>query len=160
MELRYVADHLDPLSRTALRTLSPDLMESVAPSPKAVGVACPEFHQYLLQHRDVITHLTVLIHGYEGILHVIPSLEKIQFLDIRATVDIDIWPIVYACRTVETLHVIAHSIRFPSVTWPTLKTLRLISSSVVVFECRQDQFPVLDGAMVTLEHYRTRFSLV
>lgn len=148
MELRHVADQLDPLTRTAFRTLSPDLMESVAPSPTAMGVACPEFHQYLLQHKDVITHLTVMIHGYEGILHVIPSLEKLQFLDIRATVDIDIWPIVHAARTLKTLHVIAHSIRFPTTTWPQLKALRLISSSVVTYNCRQDQFPVLESLSI------------
>lgn len=145
--LRHVADHLDPLSRAAFRTLSPSLMESIAPSPTAMGVACPEFHQYLLRHKDIITNLTVLINDskYEGIVHVIPSLQNLEMLDIRVTYgDIDLWPLTYVSNTIRKIHIVAHRIRFPTrESWPTLETLRLFASSVVTVDFREGQFPTM-----------------
>lgn len=146
MYLRHVADHLSPLSRATFRTAAPYLMESVAPSPRVEAVACLELEQYLVQWRDRITHLSILIDQQDQIriVHVLPALSKLVSLDIRTPCgDLSLWCLQYM-PALESITVVANSIRLPECQYPNLKALRLVGVSSITMEFESDMFPVLD----------------
>jgi Leucine-rich repeat (LRR) protein len=144
--LRHVADYLSPLSRATFRMLSPDLMESVAPSPHAVGVASHEFLAYLLRHKSVITHLTIYIESHiDGFIHMLPALERLEVLDIRASLDTElyIWTLPYLSR-LRQVCLLGTSVRFPDGVYPNLESLRIISGTVAQIDFPEGHMPRLD----------------
>jgi len=130
--------------------LSPDLMESVAPSPHAVGVACPEFLAYLLRHKTVITHLTIYIDTYiDRLVYMLPVLERLEVLDIRASLDTDLylWTLPYLSR-LRQVCLLGTSIRFPNGVYSTLESLRIISGTVVHIDFPEGHYPSLETVSI------------
>lgn len=143
--LRHVADYLTPPSRAMFRTVSPGLMQAVLPSPVVSGVASENLHHHILRWKEHITHLTILIDSEdsEGIIHTIPSLTKLEYLDIRSTIgDLNLWMIKYL-KGLHTVHLVANRIIFPESYMPRLQTLRIVSGTSVVFSCKEGMLPAL-----------------
>lgn len=148
--LRHVADYLSPLSRATFRMLSPDLMESIAPSPMAVGIGSHEFFTYLLRHKTVITHLTIYIESHiDGFIHMLPALERLEVLDIRASLDTElhIWTLPYLTR-LRQVCLLGTSVRFPVGEYPHLESLRIISGTVAHLDFPPGHFPRLETVSI------------
>lgn len=157
--LRYVAEHLSPLSRTLFRTVHADLMDSVLPSNSIASIASPALHHHLLKWRHHIRELTILIESgdTEEIIHVIPSLEYLTVLDIRSTVGtLDLWMLQYLVN-LETCHAVATVVKIPRCLFPKLKTLRIVSGSESCVYIDQRTMPSLESLVIRTHKLTTGY---
>lgn len=147
--LRHVSAKLSPVAQMVLRTTSEEVLDSLAPPERAVGVASMEFQKYVVRHRHHITHLSLLIDDerYEGMIHVIPSLERLKSLDIRTSLgEIHTWLFGdEVCDRLETLSLVGSVVTVDhGKTFRNLKRLILVSGSFLNIDFHVGSFSKLE----------------